>query len=127
MMIDRGAEFETFAIEEWFDCGKPDALLETNRRLLVGKDDIPRTEGSIVIPPVSIAPSARIVNSIVGPYVSIASNAIVENSIIRDSVLDQGSNVSNCLLQSSIVGSQAIVRGGFQHLNIGDSSEVVFE
>jgi glucose-1-phosphate thymidylyltransferase len=127
MMIDRGAEFETFDIRDWFDCGKPEALLETNRQLLIGRDEIPRTEGSIVIPPVSIAPTARVINSIVGPYVSIASSSIVENSIIRDSVLDQGSNVSNCLLQGSIVGSLAVVRGGFQHLNIGDSSEVVFE
>jgi len=127
MMIDRGAEFRTFEIRDWFDCGKPEALLETNRQLLIGKDEIPRTEGSIVIPPVSIAPSARVVNSIVGPYVSIAAGSTVENSIIRDSVLDQGANVCNCLLQGSIVGSQAVVRGGFQHLNIGDSSEVVFD
>ena len=127
MMIDHGAEFRTFEIRDWFDCGKPEALLETNRQLLIGKDEIPRTEGSIVIPPVSIAPSARVVNSIVGPYVSIAAGSTVENSIIRDSVLDQGANVCNCLLQGSIVGSQAVVRGGFQHLNIGDSSEVVFD
>jgi len=127
MMIDRGSEFRTFDIRDWFDCGKPEALLETNRQLLMGRDEIPETEGSIVIPPVSIAPSARVINSIVGPYVSIASGSTVENSIIRDSVLDQGSNVCSCLLQGSIVGSQAVVRGGFQHLNIGDSSEVVFD
>lgn len=127
MMIDRGAEFRPFDIRDWFDCGKPEALLETNRQLLIGRDEIPRTEGSIVVPPVSIAPSARVINSIVGPYVSIAAGSTVENSIIRDSVLDQGSNVCNCLLQGSIVGSQAVVRGGFQHLNIGDSSEVVFD
>ncbi|UCG53128.1 MAG: NTP transferase domain-containing protein [Candidatus Latescibacterota bacterium] len=127
MMIDRGAEFAPFEIGEWFDCGKPEALLETNRQLLMGKDDIPQTEGSIILPPVSIDPSATIKNSIIGPYVSIASNSVVENSIVRDSVLDQGSTVSNCLLKSSIIGSQAVIRGGFQNLNIGDSSEVIFK
>jgi glucose-1-phosphate thymidylyltransferase len=127
MMIDRGAKFETFEIEDWFDCGKPEALLETNRQLLMGHDDIPKTEGSIILPPVSIAPTAKIVNSIVGPYVSIAANSVVENSIVKDSVLDQDSTVSDCLLESSIIGSQAMVRGGFQNLNIGDSSEVIFK
>jgi glucose-1-phosphate thymidylyltransferase len=125
MMIDRGAEFEPFGIDQWFDCGKPEALLETNRQLLTGMSDIPKTEGSIVIPPVSVATSARIVNSIIGPYVSIASSSVVENSIVRDSVLDQGSHVSDCLLEGSIIGSRAVVRGVFQRLNIGDSSEVL--
>ncbi len=127
MMISRGAEFTPFHIDEWFDCGKPEALLETNKQLLEGNDEIPVTEGSIVLPPVSIAPTARIVNSIVGPYVSIAADSFVENSIIKDSVLDRSSRVSDCLLQSSIIGSQAVIRGGFQSLNVGDSSEVIFK
>ncbi len=127
MMIDRGAEFETFGIDEWFDCGKPEALLETNRRLLEGVHEAPAADGSIVIPPVFIAPSVKIVNSIVGPYVSIAADSVVENSIIKDSVLDRGANVNNCLLDGSIIGSNAVVRGGFQNLNIGDSSEVIIK
>jgi glucose-1-phosphate thymidylyltransferase len=124
MMIDRGAEFVPFAVDDWFDCGKPEALLETNRRLLVGRDDVPHTEDSVVIPPVAIAPSARIVRSIVGPFVSIAAEATVENAVVRDSVLDRGSDVKDCLLEGSIIGSGAVVKGGFQRLNIGDSSEV---
>lgn len=127
MMIDRGAEFETFSIDEWFDCGKPEALLETNRRLLEGVNKAPVADGSIVIPPVSIAPSVKIVNSIVGPYVSIAADSVVENSIIKDSVLDQGVDVNSCLLDGSIIGSHAVVKGGFQNLNIGDSSEVIIK
>lgn len=123
MMIDRGARFVPFEIGDWFDCGKPEAMLETNRKLLEGTNDAPATERSVVIPPVSIAPSAKIVDSIVGPYVSIAAEAVVENSIVRDSVLDRGSHVRDCLLEGSIIGSRAVVRGGFHHLNIGDSSE----
>ena len=127
MMIDRGARFVPFTIRDWFDCGKPEALLETNRQLLVGCNEIPRTEGSVVIPPVSIAPSARVVTSVVGPYVSIASESVVENSIVRDSVVDRGANVRDCLLEGSIIGSRAVVKGGFQHLNIGDSSEAILK
>jgi glucose-1-phosphate thymidylyltransferase len=125
MMIDRGARFVPFTIDDWFDCGKPEALLETNRALLAGHAGVPETEGSVVIPPVSIAATARIVNSIVGPHVSVGSGSVVENSIVRDSILDQGSSVKDCLLEGSIIGPRAVVRGGFQRLNIGDSSEAI--
>jgi glucose-1-phosphate thymidylyltransferase len=127
MMIDRGAAFAPFAIGDWFDCGKPEALLETNRRLLEGTNESAVTERSVVIPPVSIAPSARIVNSIIGPYVSVAAESVVENSIVRDSILDRGSHVRDCLLDGSIIGSRAVVGGGFQRLNIGDSSEATLK
>jgi glucose-1-phosphate thymidylyltransferase len=127
MMIDRGSRFETFEVREWYDCGKPEALLETNRQLLAGKTEVPETEGSLFIPPVAVASTAKIVNSIIGPFASIAANSVVENSIIRDSVIDQGAKVSNCLLQGSIIGSQSVISGGFHHLNIGDSSEVAIK
>jgi glucose-1-phosphate thymidylyltransferase len=125
MMIDKGSRFTAFEIDEWFDCGKPETLLETNRRLLEDHTDSPQIDGSIIVSPVSIAPSAKVMNSVIGPYVSIAANSNVENSIIRDSVVDQGASVTNCLLESSIIGSQAVIEGGFQKLNIGDSSEVI--
>jgi glucose-1-phosphate thymidylyltransferase len=127
MMIDRGLEFETFQVDEWFDCGKPEALLETNRRLLEGKFEAPPAETSIFVPPVAVAPTAKITNSIVGPHVSIAADSIVDNCIVRDSVIDRGASVRNCLLQGSIIGSNTIIKGGFQRLNIGDSSEVTHE
>ena len=127
MMIDRGSEFETFQVGEWFDCGKYEAMLETNRRLLEGTFEAPRAEGSVFVPPVSVAPTARIVNSIVGPHVSIAADTVVENAIVRDSIIDHGANVRDCLLQGSIIGPQTVIKGSFQRLNVGDSSEVIHE
>jgi len=127
MMIDNGARFDPFEIDDWFDCGKPETLLETNRELLKNGKAQPEIEGSLINGPVSIDPTATITNSIIGPYVSIASECTVTNSIIKDSVLDQGARVSDCLLESSIVGLDAVVKGGAQKLNIGDSSEVVFK
>lgn len=127
MMIDDGAKFSPYEIEQWFDCGKPEALLETNRRLLEGRDERPELDGCIVVPPVSIAPTATIKNSIIGPYVSIAAGSTVETSIVRDSVIDQNARVADCLLEGSIIGAQAVVKGQIKQLNIGDSSEVVFK
>jgi len=127
MMIDTGTEFAPHEIDQWFDCGKPESLLETNRELLEDRTDSPSIDGSVVSGPVSIDPTAIISNSIIGPYVSIASGCSVTNSIISNSVLDQGANVSDCVLQGSIVGLDAVVKGGAKQLNIGDSSEVIFK
>ena len=127
MMIDGGAPFKTFEIEQWFDCGKPETLLETNRELLGGTKQPPAVDGSMIVGPVSIDPTAVITNSIIGPYVSIAGRCRVTNSIISDSVLDEGASVTGCMLESSIVGLDAVVKGGAKQLNIGDSSEVVFK
>lgn len=126
-MIEHGAEFAPFVIDEWFDCGKPEAMLETNRKLLKNAPGARPLEGSIVIPPVSISPTAEIVNSIIGPYVSIADHVAVHSSIVRDSVLAEGAVVTDALLESSLIGANAVIRGGFKKLDVGDSSEISFK
>jgi glucose-1-phosphate thymidylyltransferase len=127
LMIERGAEFAPVVIDEWFDCGKPEAMLETNRKLLKNAPGATPIEGSIVIPPVSISPTAEIVNSIIGPYVSIADRVAVHSSIVRDSVLSEGAMITDALLESSLIGANAVIRGGFKKLDVGDSSEISFK
>ena len=127
LMLGRGAEFAPFAIDEWFDCGKPEAMLETNRKLLKNAASTPPIEGSIVIPPVSISPGAEIVNSIIGPYVSIAERCVIHSSVVRDSVIAEGASVTDALLESSLIGANAVIRGGFKKLDVGDSSEISFK
>jgi glucose-1-phosphate thymidylyltransferase len=127
LMIGRGAEFAPFVIDEWFDCGKPEAMLETNRKLLKNAVSTPPIEGSIIIPPVSISPGAEIVNSIIGPYVSIAERCVIHSSVVRDSVIAEGASVTDALLESSLIGANAVIRGGFKKLDVGDSSEISFK
>ena len=67
MMIDRGEPFTTFPVEGWYDCGKPETLLATNRHLLSQQSAALTLEGCIINPPVHIAPGARVSNSIIGP------------------------------------------------------------
>ena len=125
MMIEGGAEFAPFTIDEWFDCGKPEAMLETNRKLLENNNDAPVIDGSIIIPPVSISPGAEVVNSIIGPHVSIADGVTVHQSIIRDSILAEQATVKDSTLEGSLIGARAVVQGGFKKLDVGDSSEVI--
>ncbi len=125
MMIEKGAEFRPHVIEEWFDCGKVDALLDTNKHLLREAGGGAAIDGSVIIPPVHIDPGATIINSIIGPYVTIGSSTTVENSIIKDSVVGRNVLINNSLLNRSLLGSNAVVKGRFGTVNIGDSGEII--
>ena len=127
MMIERGERMTTFGIEGWFDCGKPETLLETNRHLLDMEQSAVGTTDVVVRPHVFISPRAKVTNSVLGPYTTIAEDAIVENAIIRNSIVSEGAAVANTLLEGSIVGNKAIVRGTYKRINIGDSSELEFD
>jgi len=125
MMLERGEEMKTFPVGGWHDCGRPETLLETNRFLLARSAANSVTiPGSIVIPPVSIDPTAVIERSVVGPYASIAAGAVIRDSIVRDSILNAEAKVEGSLLDRSLIGEHAVVRGYFQRLNVGDSSEI---
>jgi glucose-1-phosphate thymidylyltransferase len=125
-MIDQGEPFTTFAVEGWYDCGKPETMLATNRYLLERKPHLRQCNDSIVIPPVYISPTAIVERSVVGPYATIAEGAIVLNSIVRDSIISDYATVDQSMLDRSIVGNNAQVRGNFRRINVGDSSEVDF-
>ncbi len=125
LMIDQGARLAARQLEVWEDCGKPETLLHTNRYLLDhGHGQTAPTENSIIIPPVYIAPSAKVINSIVGPYVTLADESVIRNSIVRDSIIDERSHIEFAMLSGSLIGRDARVSGAFERLNVGDSSEV---
>ncbi|MCU0424573.1 MAG: sugar phosphate nucleotidyltransferase [Candidatus Kapabacteria bacterium] len=125
-MIDKGEKFTTFPVEGWYDCGKPETMLATNRYLLERKPHSRECTDTIVIPPVYIAPSAVVERSVVGPFATVAEGAIVLNSIVRDSIISDYATVDQSMLDRSIVGNNAQVRGNFRRINVGDSSEVDF-
>jgi glucose-1-phosphate thymidylyltransferase len=127
MMIDRGERMKTFAIEGWYDCGKPETLLETNRYLLDRQPTAVARPDVVMQPPVFVSDKATVRNSVLGPYATIADDAMVENAIIRNSIVSEGSRVTNTLLEDSIVGNNAVVRGTYKRVNIGDSSELEFD
>jgi glucose-1-phosphate thymidylyltransferase len=125
MMIDRGEKFTTFNVEGWYDCGKPETLLETNRHLLdreLGQP--PVIPGVVVNPPVHISPTARITNAIIGPYATIADGAVVSDAVIADSIVGANASVRQTMLRGSIIGNDAIVRGTYNRINAGASSEL---
>ncbi|MFH0875555.1 MAG: sugar phosphate nucleotidyltransferase [archaeon] len=127
LMVEKNAVLTTFPLERWFDCGRPETLLETNRYMLDNlKTKHDKSENSVIIPPVFIDKTAKVKNSIVGPYVSIAAGATVTNSIIKNSILNKVCTVKNAQLTDSLIGENAIVEDFTDKLNVGDNSEIRF-
>lgn len=129
MIAEHGVKFRTQTVEVWEDCGKPESLLQTNRYLLDhdhGNGYIKQPDKFHVIPPVSIAPSAVIEDSIIGPHATIAEDCHIVGSIIRDSIIDEGAEIIDTMLERSLIGKDAAVRGRCLVLNVGSSSQVDF-
>jgi glucose-1-phosphate thymidylyltransferase len=126
LMLREGAKMTTFPVEGWYDCGKPETLLETNRALLRKKPRLVCAEGSIIREPVHISDGVTIVDSIIGPFVSIAEGSHIEQSIIEDSIINRNSVVKKATLMGSLLGDSSLVEGQFQSLNVGDSAQVRF-
>lgn len=130
-MIKSGVYFKIFKVKNWFDCGKKDTLLESNATLLKKSggnvpDDNHEFKGTIIIPPVSIAPNCVIQDSIIGPHVAIGANTNIQQSIIRDSIIGSYTNLCEVVLDNSLIGSDASVKGLSRSLNIGDNTEIEF-
>ncbi len=125
--VEAGSHYRTFEVSSWYDCGRPDALLEVNRLLLSEKSRASwAPKSSIIIDPVSIGRDVEIENSIIGPYVSISDGAKIKSSIIEDSIIGSCAEIKRMALRSSIVGDGAIISGKANSLNIGDSSTIEF-
>jgi glucose-1-phosphate thymidylyltransferase len=129
-MIRRGAKFKSFKVKNWYDCGKKETLLESNTTLLKKFggviDQNIYSENSIIIPPVSIGNGCRLKNAIVGPHVSVGPNTTLEYSVVRDSIIGSYTNLFEVVIDNSLIGSDASVKGLSRTLNIGDNTELDF-
>ena len=126
MMIERGEKMKTFMVNGWFDCGKPETLLSTNRSLLEKKSTSRKIEGVVVIEPVYISPSAILTHCVIGPYTTIGDRVEISQAIVRNSIIVDDAKVHKTLLDSSIVGNAAVVKGAYRKVNVGGSSEISF-
>lgn len=127
-MIMGGAEFKPFRVENWFDCGKKESLLESNAILLKKFggtiSEANKFENTIFIPPVSIAEDCDIKNSIIGPHVAVGENTIIHSSIIKSSIIGSFSKLYDVMLDDSLIGNDTEIIGETRSLNIGDNTEI---
>ncbi len=124
MMIERGEQFAIVPLLGWYDCGKPETLLSTNRALLDKQSNAHTLPRTVIHEPVFIADSAVIVDSVLGPYATIGAGAHIKNAIVRDSIIGDEARIEGVLLEGSILGNNVQLHGTFRQVNAGDSSEI---
>jgi glucose-1-phosphate thymidylyltransferase len=131
ILLQQGLKMRVQPVEVWHDCGKPEALLDTNRYLLEhGRDNsaaVAQRPSVVVVPPVYVDPTATIAEAVIGPHVSIGAECEVRRSIVQNSIIDAGSQILDTALSASLIGRDARVVGRYRSLNVGDSSEIGFE
>jgi glucose-1-phosphate thymidylyltransferase len=126
-MIRLSIRFKSFRVENWFDCGRKETLLESNATLLkkfATEPDTEQFENTVIIPPVSIGSGCMIRNSIIGPNVAIGDNTTIDYSIVKDSIIGSFSNLFDIVLDESVIGSDTNLRGETRSLNIGDNTSI---
>jgi glucose-1-phosphate thymidylyltransferase len=127
-MIQQGAKFKYFKVQNWFDCGKKETLLESNATMLKklggtisGQE---KFENTIIIPPVSIGEGCDIKNSVIGPNVSIGEHTVLNYTIVKESIIGSFSKLYDVVLDESLIGSDTGIKGETRSLNIGDDTDI---
>ena len=115
-------------MDGWYDAGKIDTLLATNRVMLEkrGMARRPRelSPDARIIDPVYVEDGAIIRRSTVGPNVSVGAGTVIEDSTIRDAIVGKESRLARVLLQDSLIGDRVVLEGYNGTVTIGDDSEL---
>ncbi|MDW7695055.1 sugar phosphate nucleotidyltransferase [Flammeovirgaceae bacterium SG7u.111] len=129
-MVVQGEKVTVIEVDNWYDCGSKESLLEANAKLLKRKggkaDKSIRTSSGIIIPPVKIGRNCDIRNSIIGPNVVVGDHTAIVNSVVSDSIIGSYSILEFLMLNNSIIGNDTKLKGMTQSLNIGDNTEINF-
>jgi glucose-1-phosphate thymidylyltransferase len=131
-MLEQGTHFQAIPVQNWFDCGRKEVLLETNAMLLdqrgiaSSERELAVFENTIFIHPVAVGNNCNIAHSIIGPHVTIGDDAHIHRSIVKDSIIGNFAALEDVVLRHSVIGSDASIRGMDLNLNIGDNTEIDF-
>lgn len=126
MLDENQSKMRTEKINVWLDAGTPQAVLETNRYMLEhgsdNSDQVAQRMGVRVIPPVYVHPEAVINASVIGPYTAVSAGCEVRGSVVQNSIVEKGAQIEHIILDSSLVGQNAQIKGGSRSVNVGDNS-----
>ncbi|MHA1732657.1 MAG: sugar phosphate nucleotidyltransferase [Promethearchaeota archaeon] len=117
------------------DFGRPDTLLDGNRRLLermhlqreyfeLLEQKVERTR---VVHPVWVGENSKLVNCNIGPYVTIGDDCVLKNCIVVNSVIGDGCQLTGVVTEGSIIGNFAVLSHLAKNsIIVGDSSRMFF-
>ena len=126
-MIDKGAKLQVVDVEGWYDAGKLDTLLETNRIVLdKGAARRPKDlEKSVTIhDPVFIEDGVTISNATIGPNVTLGKGCRVESSTLTDTIVGSQCTIRHSTLHDSLIGDSVVIEGLRGALTVSDHGEV---
>ena len=126
-MIDKGAKLKVIDVEGWYDAGKLDTLLETNRIVLEkGAARRPKNvEASVTIhDPVYIEDDVTLTNSTIGPNVTLGKGSRVESSTLTDTIVGSKGTIRHSQLHNSLIGDDVTIEGLKGELTVADHSEI---
>ncbi len=128
-MMSKGNIFKTGTVDEWMDCGNKNVALETNSKMLgfIKNDGLETMiadsvvlENSKIIEPCMIAENVVLKNTTVGPNVSIGKDCVLVNVEIKDSLIQNNSQIKNAKLTEAMIGNHVKYNGEFTKISIGD-------
>jgi len=127
-MVDQGARLQTAPVEGWYDCGKVETVIETNRHLLStsrgGVDAGAEIIGAEIVEPVRIEAGVRVKGGRIGPNVTLESGSVVENATLEDTLVGADTHLSGVTLAHSLIGDRAQVRNVHGTVNLASDSLV---
>jgi glucose-1-phosphate thymidylyltransferase len=126
-MVDRGRRLLAAPVAGWYDCGKVDTLLETNRHLLEhGRARMPSgpRPRCTIVPPVYIEDGVSINDATIGPNVSIEAGSVVAESTIMNSILGRNVRVVRGTVKDSVVGDDQKIEGKVVQQSVMDAGEL---
>ena len=125
-MIDHGAKIKVADVAGWFDAGKLDTLLQTNRAMIErGRARRPVAASDVTIfEPVYIEEGVTLSHCTIGPNVSIGSGSHIERSELTDTIVGHKSVIRHSTLAKSLIGDQTVIEGVTGEVTVGDHSEV---
>jgi glucose-1-phosphate thymidylyltransferase len=127
-MVKDGRTLRTIPIDVWYDCGRPDMLLDVNRRLLdaAGPGSWPNhgalLEDSLLVPPVAIEGRCHLSRSVVGPHVSIGEGTHIDGSVLSDCIVGEACEVTDVVLRGSVLADRVVVRGKSHRMTVGEQT-----
>lgn len=122
MMVTAGIPFRTVPVTDWYDCGKKETWLETNR-ILLERGSAQGDDGQLVAP-CHVAPDVVVSGSTIGPHVSVGPGSVITNCRLSDCVVGAGSRLTDCDLDQSLVGDNCTLSGVAGEVNVGDYTEL---
>ena len=127
-MVDQGSRILTAPVEGWYDCGKPETLLQTNEHLLsTGREWISPSasvEASTLGETVRLEDHVVLAGSTLRANVTVEEGARIVNSSLRNCIVGPHAVIENSVLRNSLIGGHAQVRGFDGSLSVLDHSVV---